>query len=413
MLLLLLPLLLAQLAAAADPSCAHGIANSGEGACCAKSCGRCGGKSCSSLPGGKESCCGGEIAKSGRSCAEHDAPCALKGGGGGSGGNCTLQVGIEFLGDDIAPPTPQKDLAACCSSCAADSACKFFTYEGGENALCHHKNTNAPDYSRHNASCTSGFPGVDPPTPPVPPQVDVAIGGLASQGGPNHVCWNIDASANRGFFWRNLSAVVPHSEGWQLAYQAAAIGEAQTAGFSLLRFGGSGNDYLTYAFGGTPCPPQSEYKQCLNETVWRDLLSFVGAAKAKMVPSQPRHNHRSISARILCISTPPLLATSIPFLRALLDLTALLPCCSAQVFGLSMNTGEDLHSSDQRRMEEDSRPSAYPFPWDPNNARAILQWTIDHQLDHLIYGFELGNEQNSKYTGAQQVSVDQNLPAHF
>ena len=75
-----------------------------------------------------------------------------------------------------------------------------------------------------------------------------------------------------------------------------------------------------------------------------------------------------------------------------------------------MNTGEDLHSSDQRRMEED-RPSAYPFPWDPNNAHAILQWTIDHQLDHLIYGFELGNEQNTKYTGAQQVSVDPNLPA--
>ena len=35
-------------------------------------------------------------------------------------------------------------------------------------------------------------------------------------------------------------------------------------------------------------------------------------------------------------------------------------------------------------------PQAYPFPWDPSNARAILQWTIAQQLDHLIYGFELG-----------------------
>ena len=74
-----------------------------------------------------------------------------------------------------------------------------------------------------------------------------------------------------------------------------------------------------------------------------------------------------------------------------------------------MNTGEDLHRSDQRRMEED-RPSAYPFPWDPNNARAILQWTIDHQLDHLIYGFELGTSRTPS-TPAPSRSASTN--AHF
>ena len=68
------------------------------------------------------------------------------------------------------------------------------------------------------------------------------------RGGPNHVCWNIDASINRGFFWRNLSAAVPHSEGWQLARQAAAIGAAQEAGFSLMRFGGS----VSYPFFRQP-----------------------------------------------------------------------------------------------------------------------------------------------------------------
>ena len=331
--------------AASDPTCAHGIKYGDGSVCCASTCGRCGGQHCSALPGGAAGCCGGNIKKAGRSCAHHDAPCVL------ASGNCTLQIGVEFLGNDVAPAKPVPDEGACCASCAADAACKFFTYEGGANGLCHHKNTDAPDYSRHNATCTSGYVGTDPPTPPAPTDVAVTVGTSTFQGGDNHVCWNIDSSANRGFFWRNLSAARPESLGAQLARQAAAIGEAQTAGFSLLRFGGSGNDYLTYEFGNTRCPPTSATKQCLNETTWRDLLSFTAAAKAKMV------------------------------------------------FGLSMNTGEDLVSSSESR----SGDPGYPYPWDPSNAREILEWTIDHQLDHLIYGFELGNEQNNKYTGVQQA----------
>eukprot|EP01046_Picozoa_sp_COSAG06_P046186 COSAG06_NODE_6507_length_2902_cov_1.591509_3_plen_370_part_00 len=326
-------------ATASDPTCAHGIKYADGSVCCAAACGRCGGEHCSALPGGAASCCGGEIKKAARSCAQHDAPCVLAGGGGGGGGggNCTLQAGVEFLGNDVAPPRPVKDEAACCASCATDSACRFFTYEGGVNGLCHHKNTDAPDYSRHNATCTSGYVGTDPPTPPAPKDVAVTVGATISPGGDNHVCWNIDASENRGFFWRNLSAVQPTSLGAQLARQAAAIGEAQTAGFSLLRFGGSGNDYLTYAFGNTRCPPRSTYKQCLNETTWRDLLSFTAASKAKMI------------------------------------------------FGISMNTGEDLEMA----AAEGGGAAPYPYPWDPTNAREILQWTIDNQLDHLIFGFEL------------------------
>ena len=40
-------------------------------------------------------------------------------------------------------------------------------------------------------------------------------------------------------------------------------------------------------------------------------------------------------------------------------------------------------------------------PWDPTNAKAILEWTIAQGYDDLLFGFELGNEQNSKYTGKQ------------
>jgi hypothetical protein len=357
-------------ARAADPSCKTGIA--GEGACCAKECGRCGGEGCGGLPGGASKCCGGAINKGHRSCASSDPPCTMAGPPPPA---CTLQAGIEYLGNDVAPPTPVAGESACCAACTASAECRFFTYEGGAHGLCHLKNTDAPDYSRHNATCTSGYPGTSPPASNAPPDVAVKLGRLRSPGGPNHVCWNIDASANRGFFWRNWSAAEPSSYGAQLARQAAALGEAQSAGFSLLRFGaracslslslslslssawvvrsagGSGNDYLTYAFGGTQCPPPSDYKQCLNQTHWASLLSFTEASKAKMI------------------------------------------------FGLSMNTGRD---EDVGRHADANAPRTgaaaggggptpgFPFPWDPSNARQILQWTIAQGLDRLIFGFELG-----------------------
>ena len=286
---------------------------------------------------------------------------------------CTPEPKTEYLGDDVAPPlTGVADEGACCSACAANGHCHFFTFCGG---VCSLKNNDAPDYSRPNSSCTSGFPGTVPPSPPAPANATVVVGGgpALSTTGPNFVCWNIDASANRGFFWRNLSAADPGSYGAQLARQAAAIGSAQEAGYSLLRFGGSGNDYLTYeGFGATRCTrPPSDYNQCLNVTQWRDLLSFTANANARMI------------------------------------------------FGLSMNTGRDRRRRRPRRRLQASTTDAptggtpgraraaggpFPYPWDPTNAREILAWTIDQKLDHLIYGFELGNEQNTQYTGTKMAA---------
>jgi hypothetical protein len=98
--------------------------------------------------------------------------------------------------------------------------------------------------------------------------------------------------------------------------------------------------------------------------VWRSLLSFTEASKAKMI------------------------------------------------FGLSYNTGQDYADSDATNSGEGavanvrsgSGSGPFPFPWDPTNARAILQWTIDNKLDRLLAGLELGNEQNDKYSGAQQAA---------
>jgi hypothetical protein len=56
-----------------------------------------------------------------------------------------------------------------------------------------------------------------------------------------------------------------------------------------------------------------------------------------------------------------------------------------------------------RRVRRDSSAGSkgFPYPWDPSNARQILQWTITNGYDDLLFGFELGNEQNSKYSATQ------------
>ena len=58
-----------------DPTCKYGIL-SGK-ACCAASCGKCGGTGCSQLPGGASNCCTGSIAAANKSCTKHPAPCVM------------------------------------------------------------------------------------------------------------------------------------------------------------------------------------------------------------------------------------------------------------------------------------------------------------------------------------------------
>ena len=41
--------------------------------------------------------------------------------------------------------------------------------------------------------------------------------------------------------------------------------------------------------------------------------------------------------------------------------------------------------------------------WQSKNAEQILRWTIEHKLDHIIYGLELGNEVDGLYSGADQA----------
>lgn len=62
-------------AATGDAGCDGGVASGL--ACCAASCGSCGGTGCGGRPGGADACCSSGVLHSGRSCADHEAPCVL------------------------------------------------------------------------------------------------------------------------------------------------------------------------------------------------------------------------------------------------------------------------------------------------------------------------------------------------
>ena len=62
-----------------DPICARGIYDS-SGACCALSCGSCGGSGCSGRPGGAAACCTGAIGNAANSCLINEAPCLVPAG---------------------------------------------------------------------------------------------------------------------------------------------------------------------------------------------------------------------------------------------------------------------------------------------------------------------------------------------
>lgn len=63
-----------------DPACLTGIPGGGGNdstiqACCAASCGQCGGTGCKNLPGGSDGCCTGTILRANVSCTTHEPPC--------------------------------------------------------------------------------------------------------------------------------------------------------------------------------------------------------------------------------------------------------------------------------------------------------------------------------------------------
>jgi heparanase 1 len=90
---------------------------------------------------------------------------------------------------------------------------------------------------------------------------------------PRFASWNIDASPNRGFQWRNLSSP-----------NLLALAKGLPAGY--LRFGGSGNGALWYGDGiGTQSCNGTTLRnfQCLNATMTNALIALADAADARLV----------------------------------------------------------------------------------------------------------------------------------
>ncbi len=102
--------LLALGAEAVDPTCSKGILSGS--ACCPKECGRCGGPSCGTLPGGSANCCTGSIVGHKDSCDNYDPPCVFHKAkpatdcGDYPATLATDRPNVLLIGDSISMPVP-------------------------------------------------------------------------------------------------------------------------------------------------------------------------------------------------------------------------------------------------------------------------------------------------------------------
>jgi hypothetical protein len=195
----------------------------------------------------------------------------------------------------IGPVLAVTDVASCAAKCCAEHRCAAYAFRiapDDDNAAitaaaplnsprgnCWLKDNDADghvDASRASATCRPPQPAPPPPSPgpPNPPiaavSVEVSSTGVYWHTDRRFKSWNIDASPNRGWEVRNLSQPKLH-------YLAAA----SLPGY--LRFGGSGNDGLVYGVGNnvSACAPSATH--CLNETHFRDFMSFTQASTAKLI----------------------------------------------------------------------------------------------------------------------------------
>jgi len=111
---------------ASDPACKGGLPY--DDVCCPRACGECGGHGCGSRPGGAVDCCASGVQNQHRSCDNSTAPCTMD-KPSPSGGNCTLQPGVLYVGNDVAQALNTSSVAACCAACGANQACAFFSYD--------------------------------------------------------------------------------------------------------------------------------------------------------------------------------------------------------------------------------------------------------------------------------------------
>lgn len=147
-----------------DPTCSTGILNAARTACCAASCGSCGGTGCDQRPGGAAACCTSSVTAAGASCSGNLPPCVPTGAStppttppGTSDPSCS--TGIRNAEGTVC-------CAASCGSCGG-TACD--QRPGGAAACC------TGGVTAVGASCSGNLPpcvltgGPTTPPPGTPP----------------------------------------------------------------------------------------------------------------------------------------------------------------------------------------------------------------------------------------------------
>ena len=173
---------------------------------------------------------------------------------------------------------------------------------------------------------------------PIASSVRISTSKLLHRTSTHYKCWNIDASPNRGFQWRNLSSP-----------NLLQLAKGLPAGH--LRFGGSGNDALWYGDGiggGSSCAEgTSRHFECLNSTMADALLALADAASARLV------------------------------------------------FGLSItNVGCAQGVEYKSCLQQPGRQWGNASSWNSTNAEAIVRYLAARGQP---YAYELGNEENAHW----------------
>jgi len=92
--------------------CSQGIKNKGK-VCCAKSCGKCGGRKCSERPGGADACCDRKIRRAGKRCRRPDqVNCIIRKGRGKGRGDGEDDVDAP-IPDDIRDEGIVEEMGVC------------------------------------------------------------------------------------------------------------------------------------------------------------------------------------------------------------------------------------------------------------------------------------------------------------
>ena len=242
------------------------------------------------------------------------------------------------------PQSYAESAEECCAFCHATPGCHYWTWNGQPpgNGQCYAKASNKT--GGHSATMISGGGRAGPIPPPPPIEVKLVSAQVLTVTEPTYASWNIDSSCNRGFHRIHFA---------NKNLLAAGRGLAP----SVLRFGGSGNDYLTYGLsaGSPECASLPTNQSCsyftpgcLNATHWASLYEFAKGSGAHVL------------------------------------------------FGISFGL-------DQACKEHGA------YKWDSSNAQSLLTHLQEHK--QTVFGFELGNEINNhggppcNLTAAQQADA--------